>query len=557
MIYKYSEAVLNDKIVTGDLVKLACQRFQNDLDRDDVYFDEEKAAQVINFIEKGCKHWKGVMAGKPMKLEDHQKFFFGNIYGWRRKENNLRRFRTVYKQVARKNGKTTESALSSNFHILKDGPQGAQVWVGANKEDQAKILVTDAANILQESDEFRKLIEQKKIKILRYAESAKKIVYFPKKSFIAPLGRDSKTQDGFDPSKGTIDEYHEAKDDSLLNIIESGMGARLEPLLEVITTAGYNKAGPCYSKLRKTGVDVLKGIIEDDFYFPLIYELDEQDDWKDIEMWIKANPNLNISVYLDYLKTRFIKAKNEGGSKEVDFKTKNLNMWTDSAEVFIRDEFWVANHDARFNQKDLEGEFCWGGMDLAQTRDLNSYAKLFKMELWGKTRFPVLLWNWIPEDNIQYRGMDYSNWVRDGFIFTTPGNHSNQAQILEWIKEDEERHPTRRVHYDRYLAEWLVPAMSESGIECVPRALVGSSLSQAMKRMETIILAGEAIHFMNPVFRWSNSNLVPRIDAHGNYGPDKKESEFKIDPMVSFILAVDAMLYDEAEEEKESGVVWG
>ncbi|GAF74392.1 unnamed protein product, partial [marine sediment metagenome] len=206
---QYIEDVLSGKILVGELTRLAVERHVEDLDKDWKYtFDEKKAQRIIDFAEK-CKHWKGEFAGENIILQPHQRFYFGSLFGWVEKKTGLRRFKTSYKEVARKNGKTTECALQSKYHLLADGEVGAQCYFVATKEEQARIGFKDVAEIIKVTPGLS----------TRFKVFTKSIVY--KSSFIKPLGSDSNTQDGFDPSMGIIDEYHAHKDDKMLNVIES------------------------------------------------------------------------------------------------------------------------------------------------------------------------------------------------------------------------------------------------------------------------------------------------------------------------------------------------
>ena len=524
-----------------------------DLDRDDIYFDEKEARRVIDFTEKGCYHWKGIMAGKPIILEPHQKYFFGNIHGWKRSDTGLSRFRTVYKQVARKNGKTTEAAIEADYHVTLKGPQGAQVWVGANKEDQAKICTTDAAQIIEASPELRRELNRKRFSISWYNQLCKKITYHPKKSFISPLGRDSRTQDGFDPSIGIIDEYHEAKDDSLFNIIESGMGAREEPLMIVITTAGFNKEGPCYSKLRKTGIDVLNGVLEDDSFFPMIFELDSEDEWDQPEAWIKPNPNLGVSVREDFLRDRLQKAKNEGGTKEVDFKTKNLNLWTDSADVWVPHHIWKENR-GYIEEKMLEGLPCYAGIDLAARVDLNALALFFPKvrEIDGKWIHAVKMYYWIPEAKVGDKEdrVDYIKWVKEGFVNITDGNIIDFRKITEDVIDINEKYSIRNITFDPHLASHgTIQDLGDYGIQCDELPQVTSRLSLPTKELESYARNFCLDHFGNPVLSWNMANIVIKRDTNDNIRLDKGNSQDKIDGAAALVNAIAGyMTYEDAGE---------
>ncbi|GAH01029.1 unnamed protein product, partial [marine sediment metagenome] len=226
----------------------------------------------------------------------HQRFYFASLFGWVNKNTGLRRFKESYKEVARKDGKTTELAIVSLTHLMIDKEEGSQVYCGATKEAQATILVNDAGKIINKTPELKN-----RFRLFTNREKYSRVVYDKTSSFIAPVGADSKTLDGFDPSVGNVDEYHEHKTDEVLNVIVSGMGSRREPLLNIITTAGFNKNYPCYSVKRKTAIEILKGVKVDETFFIMIFTLDDGDDWKDESVWIKANPNLGVSVRMDFL----------------------------------------------------------------------------------------------------------------------------------------------------------------------------------------------------------------------------------------------------------------
>lgn len=521
-VNKYIDDVLTGKIITGELVKLAVQRHLEDLDKDwDYVFDGQKAKQAIEFAQR-CRHWKGEKAGELIVLEPHQQFYFASIFGWVHKKTGFRRFRTSYKEVGRKNAKTTECAVKACYHLLADKEAGAQCYFVATKEDQARIAFKDATEIIKITPGLNS----------RFNLFTKSIVY--KSSFMKPLGSDSNTQDGFDPSYGIIDEYHAHKDDKMLNVIESGMGARRQPLIDIITTAGFNKAYPCYSSLRKSCIDILRGIKQDDETFALIFTLDEDDDWEDQSMWIKANPNLDVSVKMSYLMTRFTKAKNQGGSKEVDFKTKNLNIWTDVAEVWIPDAIWIKGKKD-ISKDSLLNQPCYGGLDLAKGIDLNAFALFFP------DTFSALLYFWIPEykANNHRDGVDYIKWANDGHIKITSGNIIDHRQIVFDIKEIISKYDFQSLAFDRFLSHHgVIQDLIDEKIECHELGQGFISLSEPTKELERLAYSGELNHFGNPILRWMASNAVRDINPAGAIKLNKAKSENKIDGLAALINAI-------------------
>lgn len=526
---RYIKDVQSDKQVTGEFIKLAVQRHINDLDRQRTrafpyYFDEAMGRRFIDFTQM-CNHWKGSgSAGKPFKLEPHQQFYFMMLFGWQRVTGG-RRFRTSYKEVGRKNGKTSESAAKSIAHLILDNEPGAQVYFAATKEDQAKIGFNDTMQIIKATPKLATLFQM----------FTKSIVY--NNSFIKPLGSDSKTQDGFDPSYGIIDEYHAHPTSGMLNVLESGMGARVQPLIDIITTAGFNRLSPCYSEVRKTSIEVLKGIKHDETHLALIYTLDDSDDWTNEKVWVKANPNLGVSVRLDFLRDRFLKAKNEGGSKEVDFKTKNLNIWTDALSVWVPDDVWMKCYQP-FEIADLYGESCYFSLDLASTMDTTSLAMIFSVD--GVLRlFNVYF---IPQDTISRRsekdGVQYKQWAREGHMIITPGNVTDYDYIRAYLNGIKDKITFVKGCYDDWNSSDLIPRLIDDGFDMEAMTQNIKNMSTPTKELEKMIHQGRIAHNGHPVTRWQMSNVMIKRDANENYKICKDKSTEKVDGPVSITMAL-------------------
>lgn len=546
---RYANDVLSGKVITGKWIKLAAKKFLSDLERADIQFDVKQANRAVNFIERKLRHWEGSWRGKQLKLEDWQRFIIQQIFGWHK--NGKRRIRSVYIQVSRKNGKTTLADGVLLYHLFADRENTPQVLVGANNEDQAKICVNSAGRIIQQSPEFADLVDSEDVKLSIYGRNVVGIYYHARDGAVKAMSKNPETQDGFNPSLGIVDEYHEAKDDALLNVIESGQGARPEPLLFVITTAGFDKTGPCYAKLRKMSVDMLEGKIEDDSHLAFIYELDDGDRWDDPKCWVKCNPNLGVSVFEDYLQARFVKAKNEGGSKEVDFKTKNLNMWVDAPLVWINDETWMQNHYG-INPNELIGAKCYGGLDLATGVDLNAFCLYFPKFKFIKDKWisPVLWWFWIPKSRVKTEHFDYTDWVEQGFISVTEGVFENvidHKKIITDITNLSGKYYVHAIAFDQRLAYHGV--VQELGITfgtsesdeyiqgLYPFTQSMPNVSLATKAIETEITNHQLEHFNNPVMRWMMGNVVLKKDAVGQIMPDKSKSQYKIDGVAAMVNA--------------------
>jgi phage terminase large subunit-like protein len=521
----YINDILSGKILSGEYIKLAVNRHLKDLGRQNTpdfpyYFDENEGQRWIRFAHK-CFHWKGEVAKTRFELEPHQQFYFILLFGWQRVSGG-RRFRTSYKEVARKNGKTSECAVKALGHLFLDDENGAQAYIAATKEDQARIGFRDVQEIIKASPALRK----------HYQSFVKSIVY--KSSFIKPLGSDSNTQDGFDPSYGIIDEYHAHPTSGMLNVLESGMGARKQPLIDIITTAGFNRESPCYTEVRKTSIEVLKGIKNDESHLALIYTLDEGDDWEDEKVWIKSNPNLGVSVRLEFLKDRYLKAKNEGGSKEVDFKTKNLNIWTDTQDVWIQDDKWM---DCNLGPIDIpSGAECYAALDLASTRDICALVLLFP------DPHRVVPFFFVPEltakERVKKDGVNYDRWIREGYIIETPGNVTDYGFIKSKVMELAEMYDLKSLAYDRWNSSQLIIDLTSEGIECFPIGQGFASMSSPTKELEKLVAGQGLNHAGNPVLRWMCSNILLMTDPAGNIKINKAKSSEKVDGMVALVMAL-------------------
>lgn len=528
---RYIRDVLSGRAVVGEFVRLAVDRHLADIEKDwDFYFDEGEADRAISFFQI-LRHWKGEWAGERIVLDDHQQFYLALLHGWRRKVDDTRRFRTFYYSVARKNGKTTIAAGSALHHLLLDDEEGAQVYFAATKEDQARIGFNDVKEIAKKTPELRARIKQ----------FVKSVTH--KSSFVKPLGSDSNTQDGFDPSLGIVDEYHAHPTDGMLNILESGMAARRSPLMVIITTAGFHKEYPCYSNLRKSCIDVLRGIKTDETLLALIYELDEGDDWADEKNWGKANPMLGVNVKLSFLQERFIKAKNEGSSKEVDFKTKNLNVWTDAAETWIPDDKWMA---CEGEYPELDGMECYGGLDLAATRDITAFVLRFRVD--GKDYRKY--WFFIPEDRVKYKSHrddhKYKNWVRDGWMIATPGDVVDYGFIQKVIMDACERYDVRLINYDRWNSSQLVVDLIAEGVPMNPFGQGFASMGTPTREYEKRVYTREDVHDGNPVIRWMLSNVAIQRDPADNIKVAKDKSIDKVDGVVADIMSLGAIMMDDS-----------
>lgn len=532
----YAEQVRSGEILVCEYVRLAVERYYADLDRAlDMgrYFDKKAAMRAIHFIEK-LKHTKGEWAGQRFRLEPWQQFVLWNIFGWKNADGT-RRFRYAYIEIARKNGKTALSAGIGLYMLFADGESRPEVYSAATVKDQAKICFSDAVEIVKATD--------LKNYLTPYRNS---IVYELKGGTMKPLSSDYGTHDGLNPSCGIIDEFHAHKDSGMFDVIKSAFGARRQPLMFIITTAGFDKSGVCYA-YRENVIKVLRGVNEDDSLFGIIYTLDDKSEWDDPTMWIKANPNLGVSLSADYLADQVKDAKNRPEAVR-NVMTKNVDLWVDAERTWILDDVWqkcIGTTDPA----DLKGCACWGGLDLSNVSDITAYVLLFH----ENDRFQLLPHFWIPEEKmlekIRKENINYDKWVAEGYVTVTPGNVIDydfvKADILRIVAD----YDLRTSAYDRWNSSQTIIDLQNEGMECNPFGQGYGSMSAPTKEFEKLVLTGKIEHFGNPVLRWMIASTLVKTDPAGNIKPDKEKSTQKIDGMVAAIMALGEWMTAQANDE--------
>jgi phage terminase large subunit-like protein len=547
---QYAADVKAGKIITGDLIKKAVGRYYYDLqtgiDRG-LYFNRPLAEKKCAFFHKVLKHSKGKWHGKPFELDGWQAFIIWNLFGWFRADGR-RRFNSAYIQVARKNGKTTLAAGIGLEMMVADGEQGADIFVGATKLSQAYITFNEARSMVSASEALSSLLTVYRHNIHSEQLNAK----------FEPLSSDGDKQDGLSPHCGIIDEYHAHKTDELFNVIESGMGARTNPLMFVITTAGFNKNGPCYA-MRDLCIKILNKVIVQDDIFTLIYEMDNETEWENPANWIKANPSMHsIDTILPFLQSRFEKVKNDP-TKYVDFMTKNLNRWMDSSEVWIEDDRWM-QCDGPVTLDMLRGLTCYGALDLSTREDITALT-IIADDNGTKLLLPFFF---VPEDNAKKRaakdGVPYDTWIRQGHIIATPGDQVDYTAIRRlitgyYVEDNIVKHDSSclmdalhivRIGFDKWNSSQLVNDLMFDGMEMVEFRQGFGSMSAPTKEFKSMVYKRQFAHGGNPVLRWMISNVEIKRDPAGNVKPDKEKSADRIDGVVSSIMALGEYLADNA-----------
>lgn len=570
--FLYASGVKSGEIITGQFIKLAVDRFYNwieNAEADGFYLDHEAGMRIINFFPKFINHTKGAKAGTPFELALFQKFTWYNIFAWKNKETRLRRIKTVYDKRAKKNGKSAEMAAAALYIMADDNEQEAEIYVGATKEDQAKICWSQAKQFIESP------LSNPLLKILGFSTRLKEIRFSMTSSKMMPLGGDSKTQDGINSHFSIIDEYHAHKDDSVKENLESSSVQRSQPLTYHITTAGNNIKSACY-EYESVCKDVLKGTKkQNDSLWIMIHEMDEDDDWQNSENWIKANPLLNQGLLMDRLKDEFNKSILQA-SKQNNFKTKHLNLWVDAPEVWITDEIWMRNND-KVKLQNFIKYGCAGGLDLSTTTDLTALAFLTNPDEDGFQ--DLLVFVFCPKESIDKRSREdrvpYRYWselkqrdfieipkeLKPNFkhlskkatiLKATAGNVVDYNIIEDYIKKYFNSLNCEGILYDRMNSTQLVTNSEQNGVNMIQFAQTISYYSFPTKEFEKLALSGKLRHGGNPILRWCLTGCGVLIDTNENMRISKKHSTKRIDPLIASVMAEAGVLNKEEPENNQS-----
>lgn len=542
-MYKdYINDVLNGKIVSCELVKLAVKRHVKDLDRQNTndfpfYFDEQAANKAIRFFQ--ClRHTKGEWAGKKFNLSQAQAFRIASLFGWK-KESGHRRFTRAYIEVARKGGKTEEAA-GMMLYGMTEPEGGAEVYSAATTKDQAKLSFR-AAQIMARNAKKDGYKWAKNYKL--YSHHLTK-----DDSICKALSADANTLDGLNPHIAIIDEFHAHPTREVLDVMETGVGARRQPLIYIITTAGFSQERPAY-QLRKVMVDILNGNKIDENFFGIIYTLDEGDSWEDESRWIKANPNIGVTPSWDFMRSQCQKAKNEGAYKMTEFLTKNLNVWTNQFTAWIPNEQWTALK----REIDVEGRECYVGLDLASTSDYNA-AAFFYPDPNGSNHYMSFMY-WINEAQADKRGFDLpavKDWIYNKHVTVTEGNVIDYDVIAADLLRQNAKHRFTKLAFDRAFSASTIPELHAQGLPLEPFSQSIMHVSAPTKEFERMILSGEMSHDGNPCTAWMLGNVAIFQDGNGNIRVHKGKSNEKVDGIAAAVMAVGQWMNDRLESKAGS-----
>lgn len=528
---KYADDVLSGEIVAGKWVKLACQRFKSDLKRDDLWFDEESAQKAVNFIER-LPHTKGKWAAKKqlLVLQPWQKFIVANLFGWRRSSDDLRRFRTAFNLISRKNGKSALAAGIGLYCFCADNEFGAEVYSGATTEKQAWEVFRPAKQIVDRTPSLKDYYD--------IDSNAKNLNILSIGSRFEPLVGDP--GDGSSPSCAIVDEYHEHDSDRLYQTMETGMGAREQPLMLVISTAGSNLAGPCH-EMQRDVERVLEGQVKDDTLFAVIYTADEDDEWDSDEALLKANPNVDVSIPFEWLSQQREQAR-RSASKQNHFRTKHLNQWVGAKTAWMNMLAWQ-----RQKKPSLFDQFqrapCHLAVDLASRKDVAVICGLWKLDSLYFTK----QWFYAPESAAEENDK-YQNYSTAGELILTPGNKTDQAFIEEDIKAICKKYSVRSIAFDDWQADYMMTRLTECRLPVINYNQTVKNMSTPMKQVEAEVLDKKLFHDGNQCMTWMMGNVTAKLDAKDNIYPRKEnegDKRCKIDGPVALIMAMGRWLSEE------------
>lgn len=557
---QYSKKIVNGEIIACTKHVWACQRFLSDLQRQGTkdfpyIFKPEKAQRFIDWT-KFFKHTKGVLAGKRKQLTIWEQFIVSNIYGWYHTKTGYRRFNKAYIQVARKNAKSQELSLIATYELMVFLNRGeeyevSEVYCAANNKEQAKIIYNEAKLMLDRCEELNG----------KWKESYRKIEHLKTKSIFRALSKeDRKSGDGLNPQCGILDEYHSLDTSEIYDVLDSGMGARKEPLIVIITTAGFNLNSPCYRIEYKLSNDILdpSNPVELDSTFVMICELETNtssepieingktvspgdliDDINDEKNWIKANPIIcSYPEGVDYLRKKLKEAK-IAPDKMRNFLTKHMNVWVNQKDGgYMNLEKWEACKIDKF--PDLSGNPCFVGIDLSAKIDLTSVAWIFPID----DKYYIKSHSFIPESRLNERmqkdKMPFDLWVEQGWITLISGDVVDYRQIKQYCIEtaNENRWYEEEYCIDPWGSIQISNDLIEEGKEVVDIIQGIKTLSEPTKAFREEVYKGNVFHDGNPVLSWAIGNaIVDNVDRNENIILSKKKSTDRIDPIAATINA--------------------
>lgn len=522
--HQYAQDVVAKRVTANKYVVGACERYLADVDNTaaSFYLDLDAAEKYLRLVQK-FQHVEGHWPTKLIKYEPWQCWVFMNIMGFKMKDTGFRRFRVCHLEVARGNAKSTMASQMCLYFLALDNPNGNYISTVATKRDQARIVLDSARAMAKKNASF---LRATGVEVLAHT-----IVHKNSNSIVRALSSDHGSLDGLKDVLAVCDELH-AMNRAVFEVIYSGMSKRKDSLLMCITTAGSdtNSVGYFQTQFAKK---ISTGEVQDDSFFAAVYTLDDEDDWADENCWMKANPNLGVSVDLDSLRAKVEKALITP-SDVANIRIKHMNQWVSEANAFFDLKSWDACEDRTLKIENFKGKPVKIGLDLASHIDITSIGYVFK----EKDTYYLFEKSFLPEDTIkQKKNPFYDNCVAANELIQTPGSVINHEFIKEKILDSRTEFRVDEVFYDPWAATQMAQELSEK-VEMVKFSMNVANLSEPMKKLDALIRSGKIRHNGSSLLRWCIGNVVAKEDHNANVFPRKSHEKMKIDPVIALLMAL-------------------
>ena len=501
------------------------------------WFDEESATRAVDFIEKFCTHVKGDLGGKPFLLEAWQKDdIIRPLFGWKDAEGR-RKYRTCYVEIPRKNGKSNLSAAIALYMLFADGERGAEVISAAGDRGQANIVFNIAQEMISNNDHLRS-----RAKVLR------NVVHY-KSSWYKSISAEAYTKHGLNCHAVIFDELHTQPNRDLWDVLTTSTGARRQPLIMALTTAGHDRASICY-EVHEYATNVKNGVIQDPTFLPVLYAADADDDWTEEETWRKANPGFGSICHKSYFEQAVQNAK-ANPSMVNSFLRLHLNIWTSAETAWIPDDVWMKGNKPIPHER-LAYLPCYGGLDLASTQDLTAFALLFRDD--DQQCFYLLVHQFVNSEKAHTKklsaGIDYIAFEREGDITITPGNVTDYRIVKQHILEACAKYDVRSIGYDPRFSTYIVSELEADNVNMAPMAQNITTMNGPTKEFEMAAMKGEIIHGGNRCMRWQMGCAVIYTDVNENKRVTKEKQENKkVDGVIASIIAMNEYCHTLGEED--------
>ena len=503
------------------------------------HYNRAKADRAVKFIEN-LRHTKGKWAGTRFWLLPWQEQLIRDIFGVVKPDGN-RQFRTAFVEIPKKNGKSELAAAVALYLLYADNEPSAEVYGAAADRQQASIVFDVANQMVQMTPAL-----MKRSKIMG---ATKRIVNYSNAGFYQVLSAEVGTKHGLNVSGLVFDELHAQPTPHLYNVLTKGSGdAREQPLFFLITTAGTDRNSICYA-IHTKAKDILENRRVDASFYPVIYGIEDDDDWSEEENWKKANPSLGYTIPLDRVRDAYREASQNPAEENV-FRQLRLCQWVTSTVRWIPEHIYEQGNRP-IDLESLKGRDCYGGLDLSSSGDITAFVLMFP-PCTETEPYYMLPFFWVPEDTIPLRvkraSVPYDVWVRQGYLMSTEGNVIHYGFIEKVIEQLGELYHIREIAFDRWGAVQMVQNLEGAGFTVVPIGQGYRDMSPPTKAFYELLMKGEIIHGGNPVMRWMAGNVVVETDPAGNIKPTKAKSAEKIDGIVAAIMALDRCIRNAGQQ---------